>query len=94
METLQINPAKMNEFINSEAFKQIENKIVQDVVSEATNTARKELELFKFEILYPLIVSKKEREEIEEFIDVLRNKKWREALKKAGGDEEKALMLM
>lgn len=93
METKQINQ-EVKEFFNSVFFREIENKVVEEVVSEASKTARRELELFKFEMIYPMIVSKREREEVEEFIDKSRNKKWQEALNKAGRDEEKALMLV
>ncbi len=85
---------QIKEFLRSDLFKEIEKKIVGEAVSEASKTARRELELFKFEMLYPLIVSEREREEVEGFIGELRNKKWQEALKKSGGDEEEALMLV
>lgn len=93
METQQIK-LEVKDFFNSNIFKKIENKVVGEAVSEATNTVRRELELFKFEVLYPQIVSKKERDEIETEVTKIRDKKWQEALKKAGGDEEKALMLI
>ncbi len=93
MQTRQINQ-EVREFFNSDFFKEIENKVVGEAISEASKTARRELDLFKFEIIYQMIVSKKELVEVEEFINELRNKKWREALKKSKGDEEKALMLV
>lgn len=81
-------------FIDSDLFRDMENKVISEAISEASKSARRELELFKFEIVYPEIVSKKEREEIENEITNFREKKWQEALKKADGDKEKALMLV
>ena len=54
METQQINP-DMKNFLNSDLFREIENKVVGEAVSEANKTARRELELFKFEMVYPQI---------------------------------------
>lgn len=99
----QIKTGKMEEqqfddniknFIDSDLFRDMENKVISEAISEASKSARRELELFKFEIVYPEIVSKKEREEIENEITNFREKKWQEALKKADGDKEKALMLV
>lgn len=84
----------VNNFLNSETFRQVEAKIIKDAVSATNKSVRRELELFKFEVIYPQIVPQKEQREIEREIIKMRDKKWTEALKKANGDEEKALMLV
>jgi len=75
-----------NNFFDIPAFKEMEKRIFSGV--------RRELNLFKFELIYPQIVSEQERGEIEEEIINIRDKKWKKALKKTNGDEKKALMLV
>ncbi len=93
MQKTQLN-TNVNNFLNSETFKQVEERIIKDAVSATNKSVRRELELFKFEIIYPQIIPQKEQIEIERDITKMRDKKWGEALKKAKGDEEKALMLV
>jgi len=93
METQQLS-SDMKDFFGSEVFKDFENKVVKEAVSAANETARKELNLFKFEMLYPNIVSEKEREEVEREVIEFRDEKWKKALEEAGGDEQKALELI
>ncbi|GAJ22793.1 unnamed protein product [marine sediment metagenome] len=89
MEQSQIKNNQDN-FLDSDTFKEIEKQIMDKVISGA----RRELDLFKFEMIYPQIVSKQEIDEIEEEIVNIREREWKEALKKADGNEEKALMLV
>ena len=90
MEQTKQFQTNQNNFFESDIFKQKEKQIIDKAISGT----KRELDLFKFEIIYHQIVSKEEREEIEEEIINIRERKWQEALKKADGDEEKALMLV
>jgi hypothetical protein len=71
------------DFFESQRFREVEAKIINNAVSEASKTAKRELDLFKFEIVYPKVISKKEANEIEEAVIESRDRKWEEALRKA-----------
>ena len=72
-------------------FEQREQQIMEEASQLAREVARKELALLEFEMFYEVMVPKASKEKAESSILKLRNKKWQEALKKANGDEKKAI---
>lgn len=57
----------------------------------AREVARKELALLEFEMFYEVMVQKTSKEKAEKSLQNLRDQKWQDALKKANGDEQKAI---
>lgn len=57
----------------------------------AREVARKELALLEFEMFYEVMVSRASKEKAEKSLQAQRDQKWQEALKKADGDEQKAI---
>ena len=72
-------------------FEQREQQIMEEASQLAREVARKELALLEFEMFYEAMVPKASKEKAEDFLQKLRDKKWQEALKKANGDEQKAI---
>lgn len=72
-------------------FEQREQQILEEASQLAREVARKELALLEFEMFYEVMVSKASKKKAEKSLQKLRDQKWQEALKKAGGDEQKAI---
>lgn len=68
-----------------------EQQILEEASQLAKEVARKELALLEFEMFYGVMVPKVSKEKAEKALQRLKDKKWQEALKKANGDEEKAI---
>lgn len=65
----------------------------QKILDETKKIIQLEKELFEFQLLYSTLVSKKERNKTAECIRKIRDRNWKKALKKANGDERKALSI-
>lgn len=87
MQTLKQFPDLVN------LFQQKEQQIINQVVSKAKETAQIELGLFEFELFYSSIISKKKKQNINKWLKNYKFNKWKKALEKANGDEEKALFI-
>lgn len=72
-------------------FEQREQQIMEEASQLAREVARKELALLEFEMFYEVMVPKVSKEKAEKSLQKLRDQKWQEALKKANGDEQKAI---
>ncbi len=72
-------------------FEQREQQIMEEASQLAREVARKELVLLEFEMFYEVMVPKVSKEKAEKSLQQLRNQKWQDALKKANGDEQKAI---
>ena len=78
----------MNKF-----FEQREKQIIKEASQIAKDVARKELALLEFEMFYKSMIPQQSKEKAEKNLKKLRSLKWQEALKGAGGDEEKAMLI-
>lgn len=74
-------------------FEQKEKEIMNDVVSNAKNIAKTEMELFEFELLYSSMMNRKKSKAHADWVKKHRQDKWKEVLRRAKGDEEKALAI-
>jgi len=74
-------------------FEQREKQILEEASQLAREMARKELALLEFEMFNEVMISKESKEKAEESSQKLRNEKWKEALKKAQGNEEEAVFI-
>lgn len=74
-------------------FEEREKQIIEKVSQIARNLARKELALLEFEMFSELMISKGSKEKAETCLQKLRGEKWKKALEKANGDEEKAIFI-
>jgi N-acetylmuramic acid 6-phosphate (MurNAc-6-P) etherase len=74
-------------------FEQREKQILEEASRLAKETARRELALLEFEMFYGVMIPEKSKQKAERSLKKLRNKRWKEALKKAKGNEEKAIFL-
>ncbi len=72
-------------------FEQREQQIMEEASQLAREVARKELVLLEFEMFYEVMVPKVSKEKAEKSLQKIREQKWQEALKKANGDEQKAI---
>ena len=72
-------------------FEQREKQILEEASQLAQEVARKEMALLEFEMFYEVMVPKVSKDKAEKSIQKLRDQKWQEALKKANGDEQKAI---
>ncbi len=72
-------------------FEQREQLIMEEASQLAREVARKELALLEFEMFYEVMVPRASKEKAEKSLQVRRDQKWQEALKKADGDEQKAI---
>lgn len=72
-------------------FEQREQQIMEEASQLAREIARKELALLEFEMFCEVMVPKASKEKAEKSLQKLRDQKWQEALKKANGDEQKAI---
>lgn len=105
METQQIS--KINpEFINN-VFRNIEarnNKVVEEIKEDKKEFDEKAEKIIKFiqfrnkvdklEAAYFLMTSEKERKKIENLTNSTKKELWEKALKRANGDEKKAISLL
>jgi len=85
-----------NNFVDSpEDFAQLlqerNEQILQEVQEIAKRIAQIEIALSDFEILYSVVVGEKTKKDNERWFSKHRAKIWKETLKKANGDEEKAM---
>lgn len=72
-------------------FEEREKQILEEASQLAQDVARKEMALLEFEMFYEVMVPKASKEKAEKSLQKLRDQKWQEALKKANGDEQKAI---
>lgn len=70
-----------------------ESKIRHDAMARAEEFAKREFELFKFELFYSSQSSEKKQKEIVDFVKRERSEAWEKAMKKSNGDFEKALSI-
>ena len=71
---------------------QREKQILEEASQFAKEIARKELALLEFELFYDVMITDADKEKAEKTIKKLRQEKWKNALEKANGDEEKAII--
>jgi len=90
MQTLQPNhissPEQLRDFIDHRG-----EGIIREVKALAERTAKNEIKLAEFELLYASVVPKNVSGENLRLLRKDRQTRWERALKAAGGDEEKAL---
>lgn len=74
-------------------FEEREKQIIEKASQIARELARKELALLEFEMFSETMISKGSKEKAETCLQKLRGEKWKKALEKANGDEEKAIFI-
>ena len=70
-----------------------EREIVSEAVAEAAEVAKREFQLFKFELFYGAQSSKRKQASVNNFVRKERAKAWENALKEAKGNFEKAISI-
>lgn len=75
----------------NQIFEQREKQIIDEASQMAKEIVRKELALLEFELFNEIMIPKKSKQKAEKSLQKLRKEKWKKTLKKAAGDEEKAI---
>ena len=76
-----------NQYETPEEFFELKKQEVMDKVQT-------ELDIFEFQLFYSAMISQATKNKTSKEVRKVRNKLWKEALKKARGNEEKALEIL